>query len=108
MFHRFATKKIYAETEDIDPLVRRHLDADITFLTDYESYFIAVFFYGRDWNAFVKAKTPRINVFQLQKISEVLVDNGFISPTMTLKNECINQYPPMQGQPGAIVISEST
>nr|XP_039262324.1 uncharacterized protein LOC120338403 [Styela clava] len=64
---------------------------DWTFFTDYETYMITITCHKGGWKAFAKFNTPQITVAQLQNISKVLVDHGWISPVMSLKNECLNK-----------------
>ncbi|XP_039267359.2 uncharacterized protein LOC120342547 isoform X2 [Styela clava] len=64
---------------------------DWTFFTDYETYLITITCHNGGWEAFVKFSTPQITVAQLQNVSKVLVDHGWISPVMSLKNECLNK-----------------
>ncbi|XP_039261851.2 uncharacterized protein LOC120338001 [Styela clava] len=85
-------KHVQNPDEEIKKGVLDHMSAGVSFLTDYENFFILVFRRESDWSAFVKAKTPQINVDQLQLISEALIENGLQSPVMTLKNECAIPY----------------
>nr|XP_039248451.1 uncharacterized protein LOC120326258 isoform X1 [Styela clava] len=75
----------------LDEETQKYLDAEWTFLTDYENYFIIVLNFESDWGAFVKAPSPQITVEQLQMISNVLVANELPVSTMVLKNECVRE-----------------
>ncbi|XP_077968006.1 uncharacterized protein LOC120326931 [Styela clava] len=70
---------------------QKYLDAEWTFLTDYENYFIFVLHFESDWGAFVKSSTPQITVEKLQMISNVLVANELPVSTMVLKNGCVRE-----------------
>ncbi|XP_077968355.1 uncharacterized protein LOC144422242 isoform X2 [Styela clava] len=104
LYDDFEKQNRKVETQQ-DEETQKYLDAEWTFLTDYENYFIIVLNFESDWGAFVKASSPQITVEQLQMISNVLVANELPVSTMVLKNECVREQD-LSRNPTTIVLMD--
>nr|XP_039261969.1 uncharacterized protein LOC120338099 [Styela clava] len=83
-------QSVSTSIQDINVEAQQNLEAGFSFITDYQNYFIIINCLEKDWTAFVKARTRQITALQLQMISDALVNRGFYSPIMTLKNLCVH------------------